>query len=290
MPASPRSSPGSPPVALTIAGSDSGGGAGVQADLKTFHAFGVFGTSAVTAVTAQNTLGVTAVHPVPPTVVRAQIDAVAVDLRPRALKTGMLATAELVATVAEAIAAHGLDTYVVDPVMVAASGHRLLEPDAEATLARRLLPLAALVTPNLREAALLTGADVTSLAAMREAARHLVKMGAGAALVKGGHLPWGEAADVFWDGDEERVWHRPRIATRHVHGTGCTLSAAVAAGLARGIPLLDAVDAAVDFVARAIASAPGLGSGGGPINHFAGPRTDGDRVPGDRVGGGRGPS
>ncbi len=265
----PGSIPGSLPVALTIAGSDSGGGAGIQADLKTFHAFGVFGTSAVTAITAQNTLGVSAVHPVPAEVVRAQIDAVAVDLDPRALKTGMLATAELVETVAEAIAAHDLRAFVMDPVMVATSGHRLLEPDAEATLARRLLPLAALVTPNLHEAALLTGTAVDSLAAMKAAARHLVKMGAGAALVKGGHLPLGEAADVFWDGDEERTWRRPRIATHHVHGTGCTLSAAVAAGVARGTRLADAVDTAVDFVARAIASAPGLGAGGGPINHFA---------------------
>ena len=265
----PGSGPGSLPVALTIAGSDSGGGAGIQADLKTFHAFGVFGTSAVTAITAQNTLGVSAVHPIPAEVVRAQIDAVAVDLHPRALKTGMLATAELVETVAEAIAVHDLRAFVMDPVMVATSGHRLLEPDAEATLARRLLPLAALVTPNLHEAALLTGTEVDSLAAMKGAARHLVKMGAGAALVKGGHLPSGEAADVFWDGDEERIWRRPRIDTVHVHGTGCTLSAAVAAGLARGTPLAQAVDAAIDFVARAIASAPGLGAGGGPINHFA---------------------
>ena len=276
MPAPQRSTPRSLAVALTIAGSDSGGGAGIQADLKTFHAFGVFGTSAVTAVTAQNTLGVTAVHPVPAEVVRAQIDAVAADLHPRAVKTGMLATAELAETVAEAIAEHGLEAYVMDPVMVAASGHRLLEPDAEVTLARRLLPLAALVTPNLQEAALLTGEEVASLAAMKAAARHLVKMGAGAALVKGGHLPSGEAADVFWDGSEERIWRRPRIATRHVHGTGCTLSAAVAAGLPAGTPLPKAVDTAVDFVARAIASAPGLGAGGGPINHFAEPRADGD--------------
>lgn len=276
MPAPPRPSPGSSPVALTIAGSDSGGGAGIQADLKTFHAFGVFGASALTAVTAQNTLGLTAVHPVPPEVVRAQIDAVAADLHPRALKTGMLATAELAETVARAIAAHTLGAYVMDPVMVAARGHRLLEPHAEVTLARRLLPLAALVTPNLHEAGLLTGQDVASLAAMKAAARHLVKMGAGAALVKGGHLPSGQIADVFWDGNEERIWRRPRIATRHVHGTGCTLSAAVAAGLAHGAPLPRAVDEAIDFVARAIASAPGLGAGGGPINHFAGPRTGGD--------------
>ena len=268
--------PGSPPVALTIAGSDSGGGAGIQADLKTFHALGVFGTSALTAITAQNTLGVTAVHPVPAAIVRAQVEAVSVDLNPRAVKTGMLATAELAATVADAIAACELGAYVMDPVMVASSGHRLLEPDGEATLARRLLPLAALVTPNLAEATLLTGGEVDSFADMRAAARRLVKMGAGAALVKGGHLASGEAADVLWDGNEERVWRRPRIDTVHVHGTGCTLSAAVAAGLACGKPLTEAVAVAVDYVARAIASAPGLGSGGGPINHFTRPRTDAD--------------
>ena len=271
MSAPPQPTPRSLPVALTIAGSDSGGGAGIQADLKTFHAFGVFGTSAVTAITAQNTMGVTAVHPVPADVVRAQVDAVAEDLHPRAVKTGMLATPELVEAVAEAIAAHRARAYVLDPVMVASSGHRLLEPDAEATLARRLLPLAALVTPNLHEAALLTGTEIASLPAMKAAARHLVKMGARAALVKGGHLPSGEAADVFWDGTEERIWRRPRIATRHVHGTGCTLSAAVAAGLARGVPLPEAVEGAIGFVARAIASAPRLGAGGGPINHFAQP-------------------
>ena len=270
----PTTAPGSLPVALTIAGSDSGGGAGIQADLKTFHVFGVFGTSAITAVTAQNTVGVAAVHTIPADVVRAQIDAVAGDLHPSAVKTGMLATAELAEVVAEAIAAHGLTAYVMDPVMLAASGDRLLQTDAEATLAERLLPLAALVTPNLDEAALLTGAPVDSLAAMKAAARHLVGMGAGAALVKGGHLPSGEAADVFWNGAEERVWRRPRIPTRHVHGTGCTLSAAVAAGLARGRTMLQAVDAAVEFVARAIATAPGLGAGGGPINHFVGTNDD----------------
>ncbi len=268
------SGPGAPPVALTIAGSDSGGGAGIQADLKTFHAFGVFGTSAVTAITAQNTLGVSAIHPVPPEVVRAQIDAVDADLGPRALKTGMLANAAVAEAVAEAIAARRPRAYVMDPVMVAASGHRLLERDAEATLAHRLLPLATLVTPNLREAALLTGARVDSLETMKAAARDLVGMGAGAALVKGGHLPSGEVADVLRDGNEELVWRRPRIATRHVHGTGCTLSAAVVANLARGRRLAEAVALAVDFVARAIASAPGLGAGGGPVNHFAGARSD----------------
>ena len=256
-------------IALTIAGSDSGGGAGIQADLKTFHAFGVFGTSAITAVTAQNTLGVTAVHTVPLDVVRAQIDAVVEDLRPTALKTGMLATAALVATVARALADHALARYVLDPVMVATSGARLLDENAEEALARELLPLAALVTPNLHEACVLTDLTLEGVEDMRTAARTLVEMGAGAALVKGGHLPGGEAIDLLWDGSAERIWRHPRLSTRHTHGTGCTLSAAVAANLALGTELPDAVERAIAFVARAIATAPGLGRGNGPINHFA---------------------
>lgn len=256
------------PIALTIAGSDSGGGAGIQADLKTFHAFGVFGTSALTAITAQNTQGVTAVHAVPLDVVTAQIDAVATDLRPSALKTGMLATAELVETVAEGIRRHALVRYVMDPVMVATSGDRLLDEDAEQSLARTLLPLAMLVTPNLHEARILTGETVTDLDGMRRAARALVELGAGAALVKGGHLD-GDAVDLLWDGTEERVWRKPRLETRHTHGTGCTLSAAVTAGLAKGLPLELAADQAIGWVARAIETAPELGGGHGPVNHFA---------------------
>jgi hydroxymethylpyrimidine/phosphomethylpyrimidine kinase len=258
-----------PPIALTIAGSDSGGGAGIQADLKTFHQLGVFGTSAVTAITAQNTLGVRAVHPVPVEVVRQQIDAVAEDLPPRAVKSGMLATAPLVEAVAEAIRRHGLANYVLDPVMVASSGDRLLDSDAERAVSARLVPLATLVTPNLHEAAVLTGAAVNDLDSMRHAARALVEQGAGAALVKGGHMTEDEVLDLFWDGREELTWRRPRLRTRHTHGTGCTLSAAVAAQLAHGLPLTRAVDAAVGFVARAIRTAPGLGAGHGPVNHFA---------------------
>lgn len=260
------------PIALTIAGSDSGGGAGIQADLKTFHAFGVFGTSALTAITAQNTLGVRAIHPIPLDVVRAQIDAVAEDLPPGSAKSGMLATAGLVSTVATAIREHGIPNYVLDPVMVATSGDRLLDADAEEALVAELLPLAALVTPNLHEARILTGHPVTTVQEMRQAARRLLDMGAGAALVKGGHLPEGDAVDLLWDGSRERIWRRSRMDTPHTHGTGCTLSAAAAAGLAHGLPLPEAVDLAVDFVARAIRTAPGLGHGHGPVNHFAGTR------------------
>lgn len=255
-------------VALTIAGSDSGGGAGIQADLKTFHAFGVYGTSVVTAVTAQNTRGVSAVHAVPLDVVRAQLDAVISDLRPAAVKTGMLATADLVRTVSEALEVNGLAPYVLDPVMVATSGQRLLDADAEEALRRRLVPQARLVTPNLHEARILTGVEVAGLDGMRAAARALVEMGAGAALLKGGHLV-GDAVDLLWDGTEERVWRKRRFDTRHTHGTGCTLSAAVTAGLALGQPLMEAVDRAARWVARAIETAPGIGSGHGPVNHFA---------------------
>jgi hydroxymethylpyrimidine/phosphomethylpyrimidine kinase len=256
------------PVALTIAGSDSGGGAGIQADLKTFHAFGVFGTSVITAITAQNTMEVSAVHPVPLEVVRAQVDAVVPDLGPTGVKSGMLATASLVEEVADALERHGLHAYVLDPVMVAASGARLLDEDAVEAVVRRLVPLAALVTPNLDEARILTGLEVQGEEGQRDAARALVAMGAGAALVKGGHGEGPEMVDLFWDGKRERVWRRPRIETRSTHGTGCTLSAAVAAGLARGQGLEDAVDRALAFVAEAIRSAPGLGRGHGPLNHF----------------------
>ncbi len=257
-----------PPIALTVAGSDSGGGAGIQADLKTFHAFGVFGTSAITAITAQNTLGVQAVHAVPLETVRQQIRSVATDLRPAATKSGMLATAGMVTAVAESLDEHRLENYVLDPVMVATSGDRLLDEDAEASVAEELVPRASLVTPNLHEARILTGLPVEALDGMREAARRLVEMGAEAALVKGGHLSDDEAVDVLWDGEEEERWRRPRIATTETHGTGCTLSSACAAALARGLPLREAVGHGVEYVARTIATAPGLGAGNGPVNHF----------------------
>jgi hydroxymethylpyrimidine/phosphomethylpyrimidine kinase len=261
--------PPSLPVALTIAGSDSGGGAGIQADLKTFHAFGVFGTSAITAITAQNTTGVRAVHPIPLEVVRQQIDAVVEDLAPSGVKSGMLATAALVETVARALEDYRLTRYVLDPVMVATSGDRLLDEDATDAVLERLLPLSALVTPNLDEARILTGGAVEGEEGQRAAARALVAMGAGAALVKGGHGGGTEVVDLLWDGETERVWRRPRLQTRSTHGTGCTLSAAVAAGLARGLSMEGAVDRALSYVSAAIASAPGLGKGHGPVNHFA---------------------
>jgi hydroxymethylpyrimidine/phosphomethylpyrimidine kinase len=258
-------------TALTIAGSDSGGGAGIQADLKTFHAFGVFGTSAVTAVTAQNTIGVSAVHTVPASIVREQILAVASDLAPSACKTGMLATRELVETVADAIRDEPIGPCVVDPVMVASSGDRLLDSDAEAAIITRLLPLCRIVTPNLDEARILADLRIDDEYDMQSAARRLVEMGAGAALVKGGHLPGETMIDVMFDGIEMYVWRRARLHTRNTHGTGCTMSAAIAAGLALEHPLVEAVLLAIEFVQRAMATAPDLGAGSGPLNHFIDP-------------------
>lgn len=256
-------------VALTIAGSDSGGGAGIQADLKTFHAFGVFGTSAITAITAQNTLGVEAIQKVDPQVVGAQIRAVVADLKPAAAKSGMLADAAIIEIVATVLEDVGPERYVLDPVMVAKSGDRLLEADAVNTLIERLLPLAEVVTPNAPEAAILTGRPVESLVDMKAAAEELLARGARSALIKGGHVPGDEVTDIFYDGRDWREWSRPRLQTRDTHGTGCTLSAAICAGLARGWAQVQAVERAGSFTYRAIRSAPGLGGGHGPLNHWA---------------------
>lgn len=257
-----------PSVALTIAGSDSGGGAGIQADLKTFHSFGVFGCSALTAVTAQNTVGVIAVQPVSEELVIAQIRAVATDLPPDAVKTGMLATTSLVETVADAIRDHELPNFVLDPVMVSTSGYRLIADDPVDVIRRRLLPLAAVVTPNLYEAQILSGRSITRREDFHDAARALLDLGAEAALVKGGHLKGNEAVDLLLTSDGEHIWSRPYLDTRAGHGTGCTLSAAIAAGLATGRTLLEAADEAIDYVARALADSPPLGAGHQPINHF----------------------
>jgi hydroxymethylpyrimidine/phosphomethylpyrimidine kinase len=256
-------------IALTIAGSDSGGGAGIQADLKTFHRFGVFGTSVITAVTAQNTRGVTAWRAVDPDLVRQQLDAVADDLRPRAFKSGMLGDQQVVHIVAEGIARHGLERYVLDPVMVATSGDLLLEPGAVEAIRTALLPMAFLVTPNLDETTILLDRPVRTPDEMADAARALVGLGARAALIKGGHLAGPEVVDVLCEGDEIREFRRTRIETRNLHGTGCTLSAAITAGLAIGRALPDAVHDALEFVHRAITAAPGLGSGHGPLDFWA---------------------
>jgi hydroxymethylpyrimidine/phosphomethylpyrimidine kinase len=254
-------------IALTIAGSDSGGGAGIQADLKTFQQFGVFGTSVIVALTAQNTRQVRAVEAVPDSMVSAQLTALAEDLPPAALKTGMLAEAGLVRLVARAIRENGWAPLVVDPVMVSTSGSRLLSTEAEEVVREDLLPLAALVTPNLDEAAILTGRVVHDVPTMERAGATLIRFGAAAALIKGGHLTGSVLTDVLVMPSGARHFTRPRLDTQSVHGTGCTLSAAITAGLALGRTLEQAVEDGLDFVHRAIAAAPGLGSGHGPLNH-----------------------
>lgn len=257
-------------IALTIAGSDSGGGAGIQADLKTFQRFGVFGTSAITAITAQNTKGVSRWEAVSPELVRAQIDAVAEDLFPAAFKTGMLASAAVASTVAAAIRDRALQNYVLDPVMVATSGDLLLQSDTVDVIRRELVPQASLVTPNLAEAAILTGEEIVDEDSMSRAAEILVSdMGARAALIKGGHLDSGDrVVDILYDGDV-RAFRGGRLDSTSTHGTGCTLSAAVTAQLAKGESLHAAVRRSIDYVHNAISSAPGLGAGRGPLNHLA---------------------
>ena len=259
------------PRVLTIAGSDSGGGAGIQADLKSFAAFGAFGMSAITAITAQNTIGVTAIHPVPLTVIEAQIAAVLEDIGADAAKTGMLGTADVVELVASLIRRYALGNLVVDPVMVAKSGDVLLAVEARRALRDRLLPLATVVTPNLPEAAELIGRPVPDRAAMYDAARALHALGPRWVVVKGGHLPENEEAiDLVYDGACFVELPAPRMRTSNTHGTGCTFSAAIAAGLARGLEPLAAIRRAKAYISAAIATAPALGHGHGPTNHLAG--------------------
>ncbi len=259
-------------IALTIAGSDSGGGAGIQADLKTFSRFGVYGTSAITAVTAQNTIGVSRWEPVPPELLRAQIDAVATDLRPSAVKSGMVGTTESIHVVAESLRQHNLVPYVLDPVIVATSGEALIESDGARAIRDELVPLATVVTPNADEAFALTGQPVNDEASMRHVAEQLVALGAKAALIKGGHIGAADDStivDILYADGEFTAFAHPRIKTNSTHGTGCTLSAAIAAQLARGVPLRESVRVAIDYVQAALETAPGLGSGHGPLNHFA---------------------
>ncbi|ACU54088.1 phosphomethylpyrimidine kinase [Acidimicrobium ferrooxidans DSM 10331] len=260
-----------PAVALTIAGSDSGGGAGIQADLVTFAAFEVHGTSAITAVTAQNTVGVSAVVTIDPDVIEAQVRSVTDDFMVRATKTGMLATAPIVERVAALAASGILGPLVVDPVMVSTTGATLLDADAVQAVRDALLPSAALVTPNRAEAELLTGIAITSIEAQRAAAQRLVELGARAALVKGGHLDGPDAIDILFDGRNVVELRAPRVWTRNDHGTGCTLSAAICACLARGLTLPRAVEEAKAYVTRGLADGAdwGLGTGRGPFSHFA---------------------
>lgn len=255
---------------LSIAGSDSGGGAGIQADLKTFAALGCYGMTAITALTAQNTLGVRAIHGIPPQMLRDQIDAVLEDIGAHAVKIGMLHAPEIVQTVAEAIDRHALQKVVLDPVMVATSGAVLIDNPAIMMLVRKLFPRALVVTPNLDEASLLVGRPLTSESDMEAAAQEMLTMGAHAVLLKGGHLPGDLVCDLLLTKEGAHHWMRaPRIHTSNTHGTGCTLSSAIAAHLASGASLLDAVQAARDYVRAALEGGADVrtGAGGGPLNH-----------------------
>jgi len=258
----------SPPVALTIAGSDPSGGAGIQADLKTFAAFGVYGASVIAALTAQSTTEVRAAVAVDPTLVAAQLDAVLDDLQVGAAKTGMLATAAVAAAVAEAVVAAGIGVLVVDPVSVSKHGDPLLAPDAVGVLRLAVVPLATLVTPNLPEASSLAGLDVRTHEDMRRAAGAILDLGAGAVLVKGGHLDEERASDLFVDARGEEWLEADRIDTPNTHGTGCTLSAAITAHLAKGATLREAVVAGKAFVTEAIRSALAIGGGIGPVDQL----------------------
>ena len=256
-----------PPTAMTIAGSDSGGGAGIQADLKTFSALGVFGTSTLTAITAQNTVGVTAVHEIPTDVIAAQIDAVITDIGADAVKTGMLSSPAIVATVADAVRRHGIANLVVDPVMVAKSGDRLLRAEAIATICDELIPLAKVVTPNIPEAEDLTGQTIGSDDDARRAAEAIINMGAKSVVIKGGHRE-GPPTDILYDGEEFAEFTAERIPSTSTHGTGCTFASAVAAGLAHGLETPAAVRQAKDYVTAAIRAAYPIGNGHGPLHHF----------------------
>ena len=263
------------PRVLAIAGSDSGGGAGIQADLKTFCALGCYGMTAITALTAQNTLGVRSIHPVPARMLRDQIDAVVEDIGVDAVKIGMLHSAELVRTAAEAIDRHALRPVVLDPVMLSTSGAKLIDDDAQAVLVRELFRRATLVTPNLDEAGLLVGRPLASEADMEAAAREMLAMGAPAVLLKGGHLAGDTVSDLLLARGAQPHWMRaPRIATANTHGTGCTLSSAIAAHLALGAELPQAVELARAFVREALEAGAGVrtGAGSGPLNHGHAPQ------------------
>jgi hydroxymethylpyrimidine/phosphomethylpyrimidine kinase len=259
------------PIALTIAGSDSGGGAGIQADLKTFSALGVFGCSAIASLTAQNTLGVQGVLPIPPEFVQLQILSVLSDIQVDAIKTGMLATTDIIAAVAESLSAYGQIPLVVDPVMVATSGDRLLAPDAVQTLIEKLMPLATVITPNLHEAAVLLNTDVAqNFEQMQAQGEQIIALGARAVLMKGGHTDGENATDLLITAAGVEAFSAPRLLTNNTHGTGCTLASAIAAGLAQQLSLSDSVKQAKDYLHSALAHSEKLhiGQGSGPVHHF----------------------
>jgi hydroxymethylpyrimidine/phosphomethylpyrimidine kinase len=257
-----------PPTALTIAGSDSGGGAGLQADLKTFLACRVHGMSAVTAVTVQNSLGVSGVYELPPHAVAEQIESVATDIGVDAAKTGMLASAPIMVAIAEAVQRLGITPFVVDPVSASQHGDPLLQPDAMDALRNVIIPLATLITPNLNEVRLLTGIQVRERAEMEDAARALHALGPQWVLVKGGHLASGDAVDILYDGTSFTEFAGPRFPTKHTHGSGDTLAASITAALAVGLDLPSAVEAGKRFIAESVRGSFPLGSGLGPVGHF----------------------
>jgi hydroxymethylpyrimidine/phosphomethylpyrimidine kinase len=259
------------PIALTIAGSDSGGGAGIQADLKTFSALGVFGCSAIASLTAQNTLGVQGVLPIPPAFVQQQIHSVLSDINVGAIKSGMLATADIIAAVADSLRAYPQIPFVLDPVMVATSGDRLLAEDAIHTLIFKLMPLATLITPNLHEAAvLLNTATASNLDQMQLQGEKILALGARAVLMKGGHIDGERATDILITAAGVKFFSAPRLQTNNTHGTGCTLASAIAAGLAKKLSLNDSVKQAKDYLHQALVHSEKLhvGQGAGPVHHF----------------------
>jgi hydroxymethylpyrimidine/phosphomethylpyrimidine kinase len=260
--------------ALTIAGSDSGGGAGIQADLKTFMAFGVFGMSAITALTAQNTVGVQGIFEISPEFIREQIKSVMDDIGTDAAKTGMLSNETIVGVVSEAVKEYGIRNLVVDPVMIAKSGDSLLAESARQAIKEKLIPLAEVITPNTFEAEALTGKKIDSLRAMREAAEKLKKLGCGWVVLKGGHLDIdSQSIDVIYNGDEYFLVKSERFKTKNTHGTGCTFASAIAAGLAKGWPPLKAIQEAKYYISEAIRTSFAIGRGYGPTNHMTGLKT-----------------
>lgn len=265
------------PRALTIAGSDSGGGAGIQADLKTFEALGCYGMSVITSVTAQNTVGVTAIHDIPPDVVTKQLAAVLSDIGADAAKTGMLSNPAIVHAVAEVLDTHPVEKLVIDPVMISKSGHTLLQHNARGVLIKLLFPKAYLLMPNVPEAEALSGLEIRGEDDLRRAGDKLLALGPRHVLMKGGHLDSEAATDWLFDGAGWRCFTAPRIDTRHTHGTGCTYAAAVTAGLARGLGLGEATAQAKAYLSEAIRRAPGLGAGHGPLLH----RVHVDTAPGN---------
>lgn len=254
-------------TALTIAGSDSGGGAGIQADLKTFSALGVYGMSAITAITAQNTQGVYDVVELPVESVLAQIDAVFTDLPVHAVKVGMVSNAKIIKGIATALQKYPVEHLVIDPVMISKSGCHLLKPEAQDALIKDLIPLANLLTPNLPEASALVGRPITNLDEMRRAAKEIIEMGCKTVLIKGGHLD-GEPIDLLYDGETESLFKEERIDSKNTHGTGCTYSSAIAAHLAKGYSLSEAVAQSKEYITGAIRHTVPLGHGSGPIHHF----------------------